>query len=125
MLATLRIDTIGETRLFSVHMAQHLLIGDLAPLLLVLGLSGPLLRPLLARPALRPARRLTHPLVALPLWALNHIHLLPPSSPFNFKRAGISADIVKGDSYKVSLTGSCAVFGPFECSGTFSVSGRF
>src|SRR6478672_11981139 len=42
------LDTIGESRLFSVHMAQHLVIGDLAPLLLVLGLSGPLLRQLLA-----------------------------------------------------------------------------
>jgi putative membrane protein len=42
------VDSIGEERLFSVHMFQHLLIGDLAPLLLALGLSGPLLRPLLA-----------------------------------------------------------------------------
>jgi putative membrane protein len=64
------LDSIGEERLFSVHMAQHLLIGDVAPLLLVLGLSGPLLRPLLApRPAQR-LRLLAHPLVALPLWAL-------------------------------------------------------
>jgi putative membrane protein len=64
------LDSIGESRLFSVHMAQHLLIGDVGPLLLVLGLSGPLLRPLLApRPAQRP-RVLVHPLVALPLWAV-------------------------------------------------------
>ena len=65
------LDSIGEERLFSVHMAQHLLIGDLAPLLLVLGLSGPLLRPLLAPRAIQRARALTHPLVALPLWAAN------------------------------------------------------
>jgi putative membrane protein len=63
------IDSIGEERLFSVHMLQHLLIGDLGPLLIVLGLSGPLLRPLLApRPAQR-LRALVNPLVALPLWA--------------------------------------------------------
>ena len=30
---------------FAAHMVQHLLIGDLAPLLVVLGLDGPLLRP--------------------------------------------------------------------------------
>ncbi|MDX6536878.1 MAG: putative rane protein [Gaiellales bacterium] len=63
------IDSIGEERLFSVHMTQHLLIGDLAPLLVALGLSGPLLRPVLATGVLWRARALTHPLVALPLWA--------------------------------------------------------
>ena len=65
------VDSIGEERLFSVHMAQHLLIGDLVPLLLALGLSGPLLRPLLARRPVQRLRALTHPLVALPLWAAN------------------------------------------------------
>ena len=63
------VDSIGEERLFSVHMVQHLLIGDVAPLLAVVGVSGPLLRPLLA---VRPLQRLhvaAHPLVALPLWA--------------------------------------------------------
>jgi cytochrome c oxidase assembly factor CtaG len=65
------VDSIGEERLFSVHMFQHLLIGDLAPLLLALGLSGPLLRPLLAPHWVQRARIVTHPLVALPLWAGN------------------------------------------------------
>jgi putative membrane protein len=65
------LDSIGEERLFSVHMVQHLLIGDLAPLLLALGLSGPLLRPLLTPRPLQRLRVLTHPFVALPLWAIN------------------------------------------------------
>lgn len=65
------VDSIGEERLFSMHMLQHLLIGDLAPLLLALGLSGPLLRPLLAPRPVQRLRALTHPLVALPLWAAN------------------------------------------------------
>jgi putative membrane protein len=63
------LDSIGESRLFSVHMVQHLLIGDVAPLLAVLGLSGPLIRPLLALGPLHSLRALAHPLVALPLWA--------------------------------------------------------
>lgn len=63
------IDTIGETRLFWVHMVQHVLIGDVAPFLVVLGLSGPLLRPVLALPGVHRLRVLTHPFVALPLWA--------------------------------------------------------
>lgn len=63
------LDSIGEQRLFSAHMAQHVLIGDVAPLLLVLGLTGPLLRPLLAMRPVQRLRVLTHPLLALPLWA--------------------------------------------------------
>ena len=65
------IAVVGEEELFSAHMAQHLLLGDLAPLCLLAGLTGPLLQPLLA---VLPARRLRHlanPFVALPLWACN------------------------------------------------------
>ena len=65
------IDTIGEERLFWVHMVQHVLIGDVAPFLVVLGLSGPLLRPVLALPGVYRLRVLAHPVAALPLWAAN------------------------------------------------------
>jgi len=51
-----------------VHMAQHLVLGDLAALLIVLGLTGPLLQPLLAARGLGWLRALVHPAVALPLW---------------------------------------------------------
>ncbi|MDP9188966.1 MAG: cytochrome c oxidase assembly protein [Actinomycetota bacterium] len=51
------------------HMAQHLLIGDIAAGLIVLGLTGPLLQPVLAIKAVDRLRFLAHPLVALPLWA--------------------------------------------------------
>jgi putative membrane protein len=57
--------------LFLVHMVQHLLMGDLGALLIVLGLTGPLLQPLLASRWLGWIRHLAHPLVALPLWAVN------------------------------------------------------
>src|SRR5207302_7657033 len=60
---------LGEERLFSFHMLQHVLLGDLAPLALLAGLTGPILRPALA--VLHRLRFLAHPLVALPLWALN------------------------------------------------------
>jgi cytochrome c oxidase assembly factor CtaG len=53
------------------HMVEHLLLGDVATLLLVLGLTGPLLQPILAIPVLDRLRILAHPLVALPLWTLN------------------------------------------------------
>ncbi len=73
------VDTIGEERLFSVHMVQHLLLGDVGALLLVLGLDGRLLRPVLRFRVVHRLRLLAHPLVALPLWAVNFVvwHLPP------------------------------------------------
>jgi putative membrane protein len=61
------IDSLGERRLFSVHMAQHLLIADAAPILLLLGLSRPMLRPVVRR--LRPIENALGP-VAHPVTAL-------------------------------------------------------
>jgi cytochrome c oxidase assembly factor CtaG len=53
------------------HMAQHLLMADLGALLIVLGLTGPLLQPLLALRFVDRLRFLVHPAVALPLWAID------------------------------------------------------
>lgn len=53
------------------HMGEHLLIGDIASLLLVLGLTRSLLQPLLAVRAFNRLQILTHPAVAFPLWAVN------------------------------------------------------
>jgi putative membrane protein len=57
-----------DDELVWVHMAQHLVLGDLAALLMVLGLTGPMLQPLLAAPGLGWLRVLAQPAVALPLW---------------------------------------------------------
>ena len=65
------IAVVGEEELFSFHMVQHLLIGDLAPLCLLAGLTGPLLRPVLALPGAMRLRVLANPLVALPIWTTN------------------------------------------------------
>jgi cytochrome c oxidase assembly factor CtaG len=53
------------------HMVQHLIIGDLGGLLIALGLTGPLLQPLLARRPFSWLRELGNPLVALPIWGAN------------------------------------------------------
>jgi cytochrome c oxidase assembly factor CtaG len=53
------------------HMGEHLLIGDIASLLLVLGLTRSLLQPLLAIRVFNRLQVLTHPAVAFPLWAIN------------------------------------------------------
>ena len=62
---------VAEEELFSFHMTQHLLLGDLAPLCLLAGLTGPVLRPVLALPGVMRLRVLANPLVALPIWAAN------------------------------------------------------
>jgi cytochrome c oxidase assembly factor CtaG len=61
---------LGDER-FSAHMAEHLLLGDIGALLIVLGLTGPMLQPLLKQRALGWLRALAHPLPAITLWALN------------------------------------------------------
>ena len=66
--------------LFAAHMAEHLLMADLGALLLVLGLTGPVLQPVLRVPALGWLRHLAHPAVALALWTANLLfwHLRGP-----------------------------------------------
>ncbi len=77
LLALAGAELIPSSERFSLHMAEHLLIGDVAGLLLVLGLTGPVLAPVLRRTS--PLRFLAHPLVALPAWALSlYVWHLPP-----------------------------------------------
>jgi cytochrome c oxidase assembly factor CtaG len=64
------VDTLAD-QLLVAHMAEHLLIGDFAALLLVLGFTGPLLAPVLRNRYLGWLRVLTHPVVAFSAWAVN------------------------------------------------------
>jgi putative membrane protein len=57
--------------LFWAHMVEHLLLGDVGALLLVLGLTGPVLAPVLRIRVLDRLRALAHPAVAFPLWAVD------------------------------------------------------
>jgi len=63
------LDLAGDT--FAAHMAEHLLIADVAALLLVLGITGPLIAPLLRIRLVDRLRVLAHPVVAFALWAAN------------------------------------------------------
>lgn len=58
-------------QLLIAHMVEHLLIGDVASLLLVLGLTGPLLQPLLRIRLIDRLRVLLHPVVAVVLWGVD------------------------------------------------------
>jgi len=64
------VDSLAD-QLLIAHMAEHLVIGDISALLIVLGFTGPLLAPLLRNRWLSPLRAFAHPLVALPAWIIS------------------------------------------------------
>ena len=82
LLASLNgpVHDLSDYYLFSVHMVQHLLLTLLFPPLLIIGIPGWLLRPILQhRPILRIGRLLTHPLVAALLFTVTIVFWhLPP-----------------------------------------------
>jgi putative membrane protein len=82
-------DDLADSLLVA-HMAQHIIIGDIASLFIVLGLTGPVLQPLLHIRATRPVRVLALPMVALVLWAVD---LYAWHIPF-FYQAAINHDLV-------------------------------
>src|SRR3954470_8526242 len=117
------IDALGEEYLFSAHMLQHVLLGDIAPLLLLLSLSRVMMRPVTRRlmgieRALGP---LASPVTAIVIWlgtmylwhipalydsALDHslVHVL---GPFSFFPAGLALwwPLVQPIPMRRSLTG--------------------
>ncbi len=80
-----------------VQMIEQLLLGDIATLLIVLGLTGPLLAPVMqaeifsVNPFAR-LRTLSHPAIAFPLWAIDlyvwHVPLLYEAA---MRHSGIQA----------------------------------
>jgi len=57
--------------LLYMHMVEHLLLGDFAALLIVLGLTGPLIAPILKIRFFDRLRVLAHPAIAFPLWTVD------------------------------------------------------
>lgn len=53
------------------HMIEHLIIGDIASLFIVLGLTRSIMQPILALPLIGRLQVLANPFIAFPLWAIN------------------------------------------------------
>ncbi len=79
--------------LLTVHMIQHLLIMDVAALLLVLGLTGPVMQPLLAMRGFRWMRHLANPIVALGIWT---VLLYAWHIPALYEAATFDSDLLHG-----------------------------
>ena len=62
-------DDLADNFVFG-HMIQHTILLEEISLLLALGLTGPVLGPVMTRPGLRRLRGLTHPVVAFVVWAV-------------------------------------------------------
>lgn len=102
------ISALGKEHFFFMHMLQHVILGDLAPLCFVAGLTGPILRPVLALGPVERLRVLAHPLVALPIWALGlylwHI-------PFLYD-AALQHAPVHALEHLLFFTGGCLIWEP-------------
>ena len=93
-------------QLLSIHMVQHLLIGDLAAFLIAVSMTGPLLRPILTLPGLRQLRWLVHPLVAVPLWVLVYYGWHIPA----LYQAALGSDLVHASQHATMFAAGLAMW---------------
>jgi cytochrome c oxidase assembly factor CtaG len=90
-VALLGLDALSQELLYA-HMVEHLLLGDFGALLIVLGLTGPLLAPVLRIGFFDRLRVLTHPAIAFPLWAINlYVWHIPALYEAALNHAGVHA----------------------------------
>lgn len=90
-LALSSLGVLSQELLF-VHMIEHLLLGDAAALLIVLGLTAPLIAPILRLPVIGRLRILANPLLAFPLWAIDlYVWHLPVLYQAALNHSGIHA----------------------------------
>ena len=92
IVATLTMTGRISDELFAAHMAEHLLIADLGSLLLVLGLTAPVLAPVLRIGVFDRLRLIAHPLAAFPLWAVDlYLWHVPALHEAAVRHAGVHA----------------------------------
>ncbi len=122
-LALIGVGKAGEELLF-VHMIESLLIAEVAALLIVLGLTAPLLAPILEIGLCDRLRVLSNPLVAFPLWALDlYLWHLPGPYQGALEHAGLNLlQHLMFLGFGVNLW--MCLFGPLPVPGWFGSLGK-
>ena len=104
------LDGLGDDYLFSAHMLQHVLLGDVAPLLVLLSLSRVIMRPATRRlvSVERALGRFAHPLTGLFLWfGLIYLWHIPA-----LYDAAIDSDLVHAVEHMSFFTAGVALWWP-------------
>ena len=123
LAALLGLGGLSQDLLYA-HMVEHLLLGDVGALLLVLGLTGPVLAPVLRIGVFNRLRALAHPAVAFPLWAIDlyawHIPVLYEAA---LRHAGVHA-LQHAMFLGFGINMWLALLGPLPMPSWFSNLGR-
>lgn len=112
------------TKLVLGHMVQHLMLADLAALLIVFGLTGPLMQPVLALRVGRPLRVLGHPVVAISIFTAN---LFLWHVPALYQAAATSPTLHELEHLSYIATGCLLwmpLFGPLPTPSWFGKAGH-
>jgi cytochrome c oxidase assembly factor CtaG len=117
------VDSLAD-QLLVAHMVEHLLIGDAAALLIVLGFTGPLLAPLLRNRVVARLRVFAHPVVAVLVWMVNfYVWHLPA-----LYQAALRHDAIHALQHITFLAFGIAMWmgllGPLPKPGWFGNAGR-
>jgi putative membrane protein len=117
------LDSAADELLYA-HMIQHLLLGEIAALLIVLGLTGPLLVPVLRIGLFDRLRALSHPLIAFPLWAIDlYVWHLPALYQGALRHSGVHAlEHIMFLGFGVNMW--MCLFGPLPTPSWFGNLGR-
>jgi putative membrane protein len=110
--------------LLYAHMIEHLLLGDIAALLIVLGLTGPLIAPVLRIGFFNRLRALSHPVIAFPLWALDlYVWHLPTLYQAALRHSGVHA-LEHAMFLGLGINMWMCLFGPLPMPSWFGNLGR-
>jgi cytochrome c oxidase assembly factor CtaG len=104
------VDALGEDYLFSMHMVQHILIGDIAPLLVLLSLSRVILRPVTRRlmAVERALGPFAHPATGIAVWlAMIYVWHIPA-----LYNAALNHDALHALEHTCFFIGGIAVWWP-------------
>jgi cytochrome c oxidase assembly factor CtaG len=110
--------------LLYAHMIEHLLLGDIAALLIVLGLTGPVIAPVLRIRLFDRLRALAHPAVAFPLWAIDlYVWHVPALYQAALRHSGVHA-LEHGMFLAFGVNMWMCLFGPLPMPSWFGNLGR-